>query len=278
MRYPAVSGKFYPSDGDELRKSIENLYMGPLGPGFLPSHFSGEKDVAGVVSPHAGYVFSGQVAAHSYLEISRGSRPDTVVIIGPNHTGMGAPVSLTHHDYLTPLGVARTDKEMVESILEHENFIKDDAAAHRYEHSVEVQVPFLQHIDPDLRIVPVVMMYQKPDAALLLAQAVRGAAAELGRKVLVVASSDFSHYVPPSVAKERDGLAIEKIEEMDAKGLYNTVRRYGISMCGYGPVMAMLEFASMNGAVNSRLLKYATSGDIQPMEEVVGYAAIAVYR
>ena len=278
MRYPAVSGQFYPSDAEELRKTINKLYLGPLGPGLLPYNFSGEKDMLGVVSPHAGYVFSGQIAAHSYLEISRGNRPDTVVIIGPNHTGMGAPVAVTHHDYLTPLGLAKTDTEMAEAIISHGGGeIKDDAAAHRYEHSVEVQLPFVQHIDVDLKIVPIVMMNQRPETTAKLAESIDLAAKELNRDIIVVASSDFSHYIPPAQAKEKDSRAIKKIEEMDARGLFSTVKRYGISMCGYGPVMTMLEVAGNRGATASKLMKYATSGDIQPMDEVVGYASIAVY-
>ncbi len=277
MRYPAVAGQFYPSDAEELTKTINGLYTGPLGPGQLPYNFSGEKSVLGVVAPHAGYMFSGQIAAHSYLELSRGARPDTVVIIGPNHTGMGSPLSVTHHDYLTPLGPANTDREMVEAMLEYEGAIADDAAAHRYEHSVEVQVPFVQSIDADVKIVPVVMMAQRPEAAKALAGAIYAAARDLNRRTAVVASSDFSHYVPPAVARKKDMMAVEKIEEMDANGLYSTVRRYGISMCGYGPVMTLLEFARMSGGNRAELLKYATSGDIRPMEEVVGYAALAVY-
>ena len=278
MRYPAVSGQFYPSDAEELKETIKHLFLGPLGPGFLPYNFSGERDIVGVVSPHAGYVFSGQVAAHSYLELSRGERPDTVVIIGPNHTGIGSPVSVTRHDYLTPLGVATTDKEMVRSIVKHgKGMIDDDVSAHRHEHSVEVQVPFIQYIDTEVNIVPVVMMDQRFETARTVAEAVDSAAKELGRRIMIVASSDFSHYVSPSVAEEKDALAIEKIEQLDSGGLYSTVKRHGISMCGYGPVMVLLEIAGMRGEKGAKLLRYATSGDIQPMKEVVGYSSIAVY-
>jgi len=278
MRYPAVAGQFYPSDAEELKKTIKKLYLGPLGPGLLSYNFSGEKDIIGVVSPHAGYIFSGQVAAHSYLELSRGMRPDTIVIIGPNHSGMGSPLSVTQHDYLTPLGVAPTDKEMVRSVLKHgKGVISDDVSAHRYEHSVEVQVPFIQDIDLEVNIVPVVMRDQRFESAVALADAIESAAKELNRHIMVVASTDFSHYVPPHVAKEKDALAIEKIEQLDSRGLYSTVKRYGISMCGYGPVMTLLEIAKKRGGTYAKLLKHTTSGDIKPMEEVVGYSSIAVY-
>ena len=278
MRYPAVAGQFYPSDAEELKETIKHLFLGPLGPGFLPYNFSGEKDIVGVVSPHAGYVFSGQVAAHSYLEMSRGERPDTVVILGPNHTGIGSPVSVTRHDYLTPLGAASTDKEMVRSILKHgKGALDDDVTAHRHEHSVEVQVPFIQYIDTEVNIVPIVMMDQRPESARRVAEAIDSAAEELNRHIMIVASSDFSHYVPRRVAEEKDALAIEKIEQLDSRGLYSTVKRHGISMCGYGPVMVLLEIAARSGVAAAKLLKYATSGEIQPMEEVVGYSSIAVY-
>jgi len=277
MRYPAVAGKFYPSNPEELKKTIKDLFLGPFGPGVLPHSFTGEKNIIGVVSPHAGYIFSGQVAAYSYLEMSMGERPDTVVIMGPNHTGMGSSLAVTEQDYITPLGVALTDKEMVESILSHGNgAIEEDARAHRYEHSVEVQVPFIQYIDPKIRIVPVVMMVQEPQYAETLARAIELAAEELGRNVQVVASTDFSHYVPPDVAERKDSMAIDKVEEMDPKGLYSTVRRNRISMCGYGPVMALMNIA-LNKGGRAELLKHATSGDVEPMPEVVGYASIAFY-
>lgn len=277
MRYPVVAGRFYPSDPEELKKTIKHLFVGPSGPGVLPYNFTGEKSIIGVVSPHAGYIFSGQVAAHSYLEMSRGERPDTVVIIGPNHTGMGSYLAVTEQDYITPLGIALTDKDMVQSILGHGNGeIEMDTRAHRYEHSVEVQIPFIQYIDPKVKIVPVVMMGQAPQYAEALARAIGLAAEELERNILVVASSDFSHYVPPDMAKRKDSMAIEKIEEMDPKALYSTVRRHKISMCGYGPVMTLMNIALQKGG-RAKLLKHGTSGDVEPMPEVVGYASIAFY-
>ncbi|HID73516.1 MAG TPA: AmmeMemoRadiSam system protein B, partial [Thermoplasmata archaeon] len=249
---------------------IDWCYTHELGPG-TPLPQEGDRDVVGLVSPHAGYMFSGPVAAHGFGRLGGpGLRDRTVAIIGPNHTGIGAPVSLLGEDFKTPLGVARVDMDSVHGLVEAG--VTEDAGAHRFEHSVEVQIPFLQHLTLEFRFVPIVMMAQDLRVAQDLGRTLREV---LPDDTLYVASTDFSHYIPPEVARAADSMAIERILEMDAEGLFTTVTEKRISMCGFGPVMAMLIAV---GDAEATLLKYATSGDIRPMHDVVGYASIVLGR
>lgn len=271
MRRPAVAGQFYEGSRERLMEQIVWAYTHRLGPGKLPSEDDGS-ELRGLIVPHAGYMYSGPVASHSYLRLGpKGLMGKTAIILGPNHTGMGSSIALSTEDFETPLGVARTDVTLAKYLVS--DLIQDDMMAHIYEHSIEVQLPFLQHLTPQFRFVPITMMFQELKASQMVGNAIRGATD--GRKdVIVIASTDFSHYVPPEVAREKDMMAIERILEMDPVGLYRTVKDRGISMCGYGPVIAMLT-ALQEG--RAELLKYATSGDIHRMSQVVGYGAIAIY-
>jgi len=271
MRVPAVSGQFYPSERNELDSLIRELYLHPLGPGEIPTLVQdGERRIKGGVVPHAGYIFSGPVAAHFYASLAKDGFPESFIIIGPNHYGVGSPIALSMEDFLTPYGVARIDKELAKSIAKE--FVDIDEQAHRYEHSIEVQLPFLQFLKREIKFVPIAMLSQEYEMAVELGKVLRDAID--GKDVVIIASSDFSHYVPKKVAYANDMRAIEKILKGDVKGLYDVIYRYGISMCGYGAVAAMLTATGGRG----KLLKYATSGDVQPMNEVVGYAAIKVER
>jgi len=173
-------------------------------------------------------------------------------------------------DFSTPLGLCKVDQDMAKSLRP---FVEEDPFAHSQEHSVEVQLPFLQYFKPDLKILPITMLFQDYETARELGS--RIAKASEGKRVIVIASSDFSHYVPPQEAKRKDTSVIEKILKLDAKGVETAVMSQDVSMCGYGPVMAMLEAVKGKDA---ELLKYATSGDVTPMSEVVGYAGIVVTR
>lgn len=272
MRQPAVAGQFYAGTKDDLLEEIRNCYMGPLGPGEMPEKAEGPREIKGLVVPHAGFMYSGPVAAHSYLELARDSFPDSFVILGPNHSGMGNPIALSTHDFETPFGIVKNDKELAETLLK-ENIFEDDSA-HKFEHSIEVQLPFLQQIEPDIKFVPISMGLQDYESASGLGEAV-GRAIK-GKNVVVIASTDFSHYVPRQYAYKVDKLAIDKILELDPKGLAKVINMHRITMCGYGPVISMLTAAKINGAKEAKLLKYATSGDVQKMRDVVGYGAIAV--
>jgi AmmeMemoRadiSam system protein B len=270
MRRAAVAGQFYPSDPKDLRVLINELFLHPLGPGNVPSLRKGPRNIVGGVVPHAGYVFSGPVAAHFYHSLAKDGFPESFIIIGPNHYGVGSGVAVATEDFETPLGRVRVDRELAKSIAR--DLIDMDDYAHKYEHSIEVQLPFLQFFKKDVKFVPIAMLFQEYEIAVEVGNIIRDAID--GRDVVVIASSDFSHYVPKNVAYSKDALAIEKIIQGDVKGLYEVIEKHNITMCGYGPVAAML--TATRG--KATLLKYATSGDVHPMEDVVGYAAIKVER
>jgi AmmeMemoRadiSam system protein B len=269
MRYPAVAGQFYEGKEEPLRKQIENCFLHSLGPGEIPKLNSKERTIKGAVVPHAGYMFSGPVAAHVSWAMAQDGFPETFVIIGPKHTGVGSPVALTTEEFKTPFGNVAIDMDIAQALMTQG--IENDLSAHRGEHSIEVQLPFLQYLKPDIKFVPICIGHQTYKMARevggIISKAIKG------KDVVVLASTDFSHYVPMEVAKKKDMKAIEAIIKLDAKALYKTVDKFNISMCGYGPVMAMIE--SIEGK-QAKLLKYSTSGDVREMRDVVGYGALVV--
>lgn len=271
MRRPAVAGQFYSGDKEGLTREVEECFKSPLGPGRLPSPGKGPRRILGGIAPHAGYMFSGGVASNLYSEIASDGVPKTFVIIGPNHTGHGTGIAISKQDFETPLGVAKVDQELAASLIK--GLVDSDDQAHYFEHSIEVQLPFIQYLSNDFSFVPICMAFQDLDAAVSLGELV--AKASKDRDVVVVASTDFSHYVTAATAKVKDSKALKAIESMDPKRLYDVVMDENISMCGYGPVMAML-VACRGG--RARILKYATSGDVRPMRDVVGYASVVVEK
>ena len=287
MRYPAVAGAFYERSRDALLRQIRECYTHPLGPGRPAELRSGPRRLVGLVVPHAGYVYSGPVAAHSYAALAADGWPASFVVFGPNHHGQGAPLALTSHDWQTPLGIAAIDKELHDSLSKPP--LEEDILAHRDEHSIEVQLPFLQHLSERVRFVPICMAFQEYEIATevgeLVAETVRG------KDVLLIASSDFTHVgsqyfqlppkgrTAPDFAQEQDAKAIEPILALDPKHFAAKVAQDDISMCGYGAVTAMLTAAKRLGATDAKLLKYATSSDVsRDTKMAVGYGAIAVYR
>jgi len=271
LRRPAVAGQFYPGNELQARAELEKAFLSPLGPGELPNVASkGERSIVGAVVPHAGWMYSGAVAAHVYSALARDGLPEAFIVLGPNHHGAGAPVAMSTQDFTTPLGTATIDEDLAAKLGK---LVADDASSHRSEHSIEVQLPFLQYLGGDIKFVPISMTAQNPQAAAELARDMKGAIA--GRDVVVLASTDMSHYVPPEVARKQDAEVIEQILAMNALGVYEAVVRRNVTMCGYGPVMAMMLAC---GGGKAELLKYATSGDVSPMNEVVGYAGIVVRK
>ncbi len=271
MRRAAVAGQFYPSNDKELEILIRELFLHPLGPGNIPTLSpDGPRKIIGGVVPHAGYIFSGPVAAHFYHALAKDGFPETFIILGPNHYGVGSGIAVATEDFKTPFGVAKIDRELAKEIAR--DIVDMDNYAHRYEHSIEVQLPFLQFFKRNIKFVPISMLLQEYEVAIEVGRIIRDAIG--GRDAVVIASSDFSHYVPKDWAYKHDALAIEKIVEGDIKGLYKVLAEHRITMCGYGPVAAMLEATKGK----AKILKYATSGDVQPMGDVVGYAAIKVER
>ncbi len=280
VRKPAVAGSFYPATRDELVSMIEWSFRHQLGPGGIPEvNPSRSRASVGFVAPHAGYMYSGPVAAHVYHRLAGEGRPEVVVIAGPNHTGLGAFVSVYPGGYWeTPLGEVEVDSELVKALVERSTFLEPDEDAHIYEHSVEVQVPFIQYIfrDPP-KLVPIVIKHQSLDVAKDLARALKSVQEELGVDLVFIASSDFTHYDPHEVAVKKDSAALDAIRRLDPEALYAVIEKYNVTMCGPAPVATLLYLAKLHGAIGAEVLKYATSGDVSGEKSwVVGYAAVRV--
>ncbi|VVB72496.1 Memo-like protein [uncultured archaeon] len=257
MRLPAVAGQFYPYSGAELKAQLERM---------MPQ--SAPIQVLGVVVPHAGYVYSGQVAAEVY---SRLPKRDTYVILGPNHHGLGSPVALSRDSWKTPLGVVQPDLELAEAL--GGSIIDYDEVAHLHEHSIEVQIPFLQARFADFKILPICMGMQDEETAVEIGRELARAIQKLGRQCVIIASSDFTHYEPQEIARKVDARLIEAILNMDVPELYARVYRYNATACGFGPIAAAI--TALKGAASGKLLRYATSGDVSgDYSQVVGYGAI----
>jgi hypothetical protein len=233
-------------------------------------HPEKELSFLGAVVPHAGYIYSGQVAAEVY---SRLPKAETYVIIGPNHHGLGSPVALSRDSWRTPLGVALPDLELADALAG--SIIDHDETAHLHEHSIEVQIPFLQKRFSDFKILPICMGLQDMQTAVEVGQELSRAIDRQKRKAIIIASSDFTHYQPQETARKVDAKLLEAILNMDVPELYDRVYRYDATACGYGPIAATITAASALGAKAGKLLAYATSGDVSgDYSQVVGYGAI----
>ena len=266
IRKPVVAGQFYTASQAMLTKEVE---------GFVAQ--KKEKiDAKGVVSPHAGYVYSGAVAGEVLSSIKPKS---TYIILGPNHTGYGKPIGLDlERAWKTPLGEIEINKELGERILKDSQHIEKDSLCHDREHSIEVQLPFLQYLNKDFDFVPIIISYADrktyKNVGKELARAVKG----LKKDVTIIASSDMTHYEPRQSAEKKDMLAIEKILALDIDAFLDTVEKNDISMCGFAPTAIMMQAAIELGAEKAKLIKYNTSGDTSgDYSSVVGYAGIVVY-
>lgn len=264
-RHPAVAGQFYPRNPDKLRAEIES-FTATDAPPIL---------ALGCIAPHAGYVYSGHVAGAVYARLQL---PETYIIMCPNHTGMGTPLSvMSEGEWETPLGNVAIDVELASQVKSRCSVLSEDSSAHRYEHAVEVQLPFLQARHGRLTFVPVAIGTGRFEALQLLGEAIAGAIKAADKPVLIIASSDMNHYESDSLTRKKDARAIERVLALDPRGLHEVVTNENITMCGYGPAVAMLTAARMLGAKSAELIKYATSGDISgDRDHVVGYAGIAV--
>ena len=280
LRYPTVAGSWYAGTPNSLRKQIEQLFTHKLGPGNLPSVVEdGPRNVVGLVVPHAGYMASGPVAAHAYHHLAEDGKPDVIVIFGPNHTGHGSALAIMNEGaWRTPLGDVEVDTETADKILQASSIVDADDRAHVYEHSIELQLPFLQYLyGSGFRFVPICFMMQDLESSREVGKAV--ASALKGKNGLVIASSDLTHYEPQERAEKKDRMAIDAALDMDEEKYYNTVEAYGISTCGYGPVIAAITAAKELGAKKAELLSYGTSGDVLgDRSAVVGYTSIAFIK
>lgn len=276
LRKPAVAGMFYAGSPRELTEQIESCYKSKLGPGTMPQlNSQGSREIVAVVVPHAGYYYSGPVAAHAYKELANDGVFDAAIILGPNHTGYGPLVSLwARGEWETPLGRVEIDEGFAANLLkEGRGMIEADEKAHMHEHSIEVQLPWLQHLYGELKIVPIAMMAQDIETARTIGEAI----SKIGGNTVIIASSDFSHYQPGPVAADKDRSVIEAIINLDEEELYRRRESLDSTMCGFGPIASAIVAAKEMKAKGATLLKYATSGDTTgDFSRVVGYASIVL--
>ncbi|MCZ2855801.1 MAG: AmmeMemoRadiSam system protein B [Candidatus Bathyarchaeota archaeon] len=277
LRHPSQAGMFYAGTDQALRAQIEKCFTHKLGPGKLPKIAERElQTIIGLVCPHAGYMYSGPVAAHAYHDLAADGKPDIVVLFGPNHTGYGSALSLMKDGvWRTPLGDLEIDTVTADLILKESSVIDVDDSAHTYEHSIEVQLPFLQYLyGSAFKFVPICFLMQDLESSREVGLAV--AKALSGKNGLVIASSDMTHYEPHQRAEQKDRMATNAAVKMDEELYFSTVETYSISTCGYGPMVAAITASKLLGAKKARLLCYKTSGDITgDFSSVVGYASMS---
>lgn len=279
MRRPHVAGSFYPREPQRLRRDIEDCFKHPLGPGRLPAKGEKPRTITGMICPHAGYMYSGPVAAHSYYALSEEKAPETAIILCPNHTGLGSAVSLmAEGSWETPLGRLGIDSSISDAIFKASGIIDIDEAAHLYEHSIEVQLPFLQYLyGSAIAIVPICMGFQDLETSRNIGEAI--AETVEGRNVVVIASTDMTHQESQQSASRKDHLVLDAVEAMDEERVQSVVQSNHITMCGYGPVSATLVASKRLGANRAEILSYHTSGDITgDRGAVVGYASARITR
>ncbi len=265
VRNPVVAGQFYPESPSQLKAMIETC---------IDERVTKE-EVIGLVSPHAGYIYSGPVAG---AVISKVKFKDTFVIMGPSHTGRGKPLSImTQGTWKTPLGEVEIDSELSKRILTTSSYLEEDSIAHQYEHSIEVQLPFLQYFQPNIKIVPIILAYATGAIYKEIGKELARAIKELNREVVIMASSDMTHYEPQESAQRKDNKAIEAILDLNEDELLKRVDELDMSMCGYAPTVSLISAAKELGATGAELVRYQTSGDTTgDYSAVVGYAGIII--
>jgi AmmeMemoRadiSam system protein B len=269
LRHPAVAGRFYPRDPDDLRAELKGFLFQSSSVNVSPVQ------AIGCIAPHAGYMYSGHVAGAVFAGLQIPSR---CIILGPNHTGMGRALAMMSEGaWETPLGNVPIDTKLADSLHKRFPELHEDSSAHRAEHAIEVELPFLQLRQPELSFVPIALGTAHFEPLHELGKAMADVIAAQNEAVLMVASSDMNHYESDAITRIKDHRAIERILSLDPAGLYETVRQQEISMCGFGPSVAMLTAARQLGAKTADLVKYATSGDVSgDRDMVVGYAGVIV--
>lgn len=266
IRNPAVAGQFYPGESDVLSQELEGL---------LVQQGKKKEDAIGMILPHAGYIYSGAVAGSVLASVN----PKKVyIILGPNHTGLGSQFSVSASDYWrTPLGDARINTELTEKILKDCRFIRKDELSHIHEHSIEVQLPFLQKLGINFSFVPIAVNPADIETYRHIGECLAKSLKELKleKEAAIIASSDMTHYEPQESAREKDSKAIDAVLKLDEQALVDRVEQLGITMCGFAPAAIMISAAKKLGAEKARLVMYRTSGDVTGDDSsVVGYAGI----
>ncbi|MBU2599611.1 MEMO1 family protein [bacterium] len=266
IRYPAVAGTFYPKSEKALRAQVES---------FLDFTASKE-EVLGIVSPHAGYIYSGGTAGEVFSKINLAS---TYIILGPNHSGLGQEYAVDSKEtWQTPLGDVLIDKDLANSLLNNSTLLKEDNLAHIQEHSIEIQLPFLQclHNEPFM-IIPICIGGRDLEELKQLGKEIAWIVKDSPKKVVIIASSDMTHYESQNIVSKKDSKAIEAILDLNEDELMEKIKKYNISMCGYAPTVIMLKATKELGAKKAILVKYTTSAEASgDYNHVVGYAGIMV--
>lgn len=265
IRHPAVAGRFYPGDRNTLLKGVRS-YLATA---------DAATPALGCIAPHAGYIYSGAVAGAVFAQLDL---PHRVIVLCPNHTGKGRPLAIMSSGaWETPLGSVPIDSALADALKKRFPALTEDADAHRSEHAIEVELPFLQARRPDFAFVPIALGTGQFDILEKLGEAIADTVQAQSDKILIVASSDMNHYENDAITRVKDHKAIEQILALDPRGLFDVVMREDISMCGFGPAVVMLTAGKHLGATSAELIKYATSGDVSgDREMVVGYAGIVV--
>ena len=267
VREPVFAGAFYPASPKELKSMIQKMV----------DEKAEKQDVIGYYAPHAGYEYSGRLAGAT---VSRIIHKDTFVIMGPNHTGIGASFSImTEGTWKTPLGEVEIDSKLAKKILAGSQYLEEDYVAHSREHSIEVQLPFIQYFKSDFKIVPIILQDAEADVYRNIAHSIAKAIKESGKEVVIVASGDMTHYESQKMAKTKDAKAVESMVKLEAKELLARVHEFHITMCGYATASVLIFAAKELGADKAELVKYQTSGDATgDMSSVVGYAGVIFFE
>lgn len=267
VRRACVAGQFYPGERDGLETAVKG-YLHKRTP--RPP----EKAIA-VIVPHAGYIYSGAVAGAVFSETVI---PDDIILIGPNHTGYGTPASVMRSgSWATPLGSVPVNSPLAGLLIDSDAGFAEDIDAHLREHSLEVQLPFIQTINPNASIVPVTVMHASSEGCAAMGKAMAGAIRSYGKDVLIVVSSDMNHYEADDVTRAKDKKAIEEVLALEPGRLLDVTQRMSISMCGVFPAAIAINAARELGATEARLVEYATSGDASgDFSRVVGYAGFFI--
>lgn len=265
IRKAAVAGQFYPSSKEKLKREIEGLVKTDLI----------KIDAIACILPHAGYIYSGKVAGETISHINIKNK---IILIGPNHTGYGSEFSImTSGIWQTPLGEIKIDNTLANQLLINSKHLEEDELAHLYEHSLEVELPFLQYFREDFEIIPITIASDRLEALKSLGKEIGATIENIKESVLIVASSDMTHYEPQKIAEKKDQEAIQAILELDEDKLFKKVKDLDISMCGYAPVIVIIAAAKYLKAKSAKLIKYLTSADTtKDQESVVGYAGLII--
>ena len=281
QRSPSYSGSFYPKDKSDLNKLLDFCFIesefGPQqNPKINKNNNNNKHKIYGLIVPHGAYIFSGAISANAYFEIN-GQNIDTFILIGPDHKGIGKRISIMSEGYWqTPLGDVLINKEITKELKTHNNIIIEDKLVHQFEHSLEIQIPFLQYSRLNsFTIVPMLLKDQDIETSLILGNSL---AKSISRKnAIIIASSDLTHYELNLNAYEKDFRLIKSIEKLDIELFYQTIRDLNISICGYGAIASLMRAVQILGSKKGELLRYATSGDVTSDNKntVVGYASIA---